>query len=606
MADPAEVKAKLRSAFRDFRVDGVPASGANEPVKPEVRAGIDALIDLASQATVTKAVATKAQLSTIPSPEVGDSARVTSDPLGDVPNGNGVWSWSGSAWTWVGPWVDPGIQTQIDYGKAADQGVNSTAFSEAMLISSSGNAVAHANFRTSGFLKVEGGVAYVHAGGLTGTAWNAWYDANQVFISAFRGSGAGTDLEASTHTSPSNARFVRVSTSLPALPGAYFRPVEGRLSVDQVKRIAEQHPPSLPASAVQYDGGSVAAALTQQEGQILALQEQVSDLVNELDIQADASRPLFILTSEFTKSYLTAAPVETISIVARDSAAAFTVASGKGGKLSAGGAVVVHDATADRYHSYGIKSVVGDVITVHGELPATCTTCETMHEVNNGQHLGRHGYRGLADYIVSRAQKYAYRKDKRIFAYHPPACTSIAIGNPNVYDRHDTAVLRLSVTALNGASGGGFVPGTTNLVRECSTSEADRGSGAVPLGQIMPRFYSVQDAVAGRGIQFPIVSSGLDGFVQIAVGAARVSHSSGQITEGRVRLEVLADGLMLHDQTYDAGVVNLLNVDFKGAESLLVRMTLVDNIPTSARLTTSTPTRNRRIRRRLDCSKTAT
>ncbi|WP_341020662.1 hypothetical protein [Brevundimonas diminuta] len=114
MADPAEVKAKLRAAFRDFRVDGVPASGANEPVKLEVRAGLDAVVDLAAQSTVTKAVATKANLATIPSPAVGDSARVISDPLGDVPNGNGVWSWTGSAWSWVGPWVDPGIQTQLD------------------------------------------------------------------------------------------------------------------------------------------------------------------------------------------------------------------------------------------------------------------------------------------------------------------------------------------------------------------------------------------------------------------------------------------------------------------------------------------------------------
>src|SRR5690606_32968 len=120
---------------------------------------------------------------------------------------------------------------------------------------------------------------------------------------------------------------------------------------------------TLPASTVQYGGGTVAGALTQQEGQILALQGQLSDLVNELDIQADAGRPLFILTSEFTKSYLTAAPVETISIISRDSAAAFTVANGQGAKLAEGGAVVVHDATADRYHSYGIKSVVGDVIT---------------------------------------------------------------------------------------------------------------------------------------------------------------------------------------------------------------------------------------------------
>lgn len=113
MADPAEVKAKLRSAFRDFRVDGVPSSGANEPVKSEARAGLDALVDLAGQSTVTKAVKTVADLATIPSPAVGDSARVTADPLGNVTNGNGVWSWGGAGWAWVGPWVDPAVNEKL-------------------------------------------------------------------------------------------------------------------------------------------------------------------------------------------------------------------------------------------------------------------------------------------------------------------------------------------------------------------------------------------------------------------------------------------------------------------------------------------------------------
>ena len=73
----------------------------------------------ATGATITKAVATKADLASIPSPVVGDSVRVMSDPLGDVPNGNGVWSWTGSAWSWVGPWVDPAVQAKLDSADAA-------------------------------------------------------------------------------------------------------------------------------------------------------------------------------------------------------------------------------------------------------------------------------------------------------------------------------------------------------------------------------------------------------------------------------------------------------------------------------------------------------
>lgn len=39
----------LKQAFRDFQTDGIPASGANEPIKPEIRAALDALnLDIVS------------------------------------------------------------------------------------------------------------------------------------------------------------------------------------------------------------------------------------------------------------------------------------------------------------------------------------------------------------------------------------------------------------------------------------------------------------------------------------------------------------------------------------------------------------------------------
>src|SRR5690606_10000901 len=75
---------------------------------------LDAVRVIAEQSTVTKAVATVADLSTIATPAAGDSARVTNDPLGDVTDGNGVWSWDGSDWTWIGPWVDPVVTAQIN------------------------------------------------------------------------------------------------------------------------------------------------------------------------------------------------------------------------------------------------------------------------------------------------------------------------------------------------------------------------------------------------------------------------------------------------------------------------------------------------------------
>lgn len=581
MADLAEVKAKLRSALRDFRLDGVPASGANDPDKRDLRAALDGVAELAAVSTVTKAVATKADLSSVSAPKAGDSARVTNDPAGNVQNGNGVWSFNGSAWSWIGPWIDPAVQSKIDYSRAAQQGVAASAFVNVALIASNGEMLGTSTFRSTGFIPVEGGVDYTVVAAVSGTAWHAWYDADQVFIAAFRGAESAA-LQTSIHTSPASARYARIATSLETVAGASFAPSSGRLSVEQVKRIAEQHPPSLPATKVLYGGKTVEAELNDIRASLIGIQNQQADTLNEMDLQADAGRPLFVLTSEFTKSHLTSAAAEPVAVVSRDSDTAFTVASGKGVKLAPGGAVVVYDAAADRYTSYGIKAVAGDTVTIHGVLPTTCTSCETMHEANNGQHLGRHGYNGLAEFIASQTRKSAYRKEKRLFTYHPPACTAKAYNDPDIYDRATGATKLIDVTAIGGAGGGGVVPGTSGLIRICSTAEADVNS--VPLGQIMPRFYAVQDSGAGKGIEMSFPANGVDGFLQIAVGAARVTYDSTKVTEGRVRLQVVADGVTLHDAIYDAGVVHLVDVDFVRASTVLIRMTCADNVPTSARL----------------------
>lgn len=191
MADPAEVKAKLRAAFRDFRVDGVPSSGANEPVKREVRAGLDAAIDLAAQSTVTKAVATKADLASIPSPAVGDSARVMSDPLGDVADGNGVWSWSGSAWAWVGPWVDPVVSDGLQSAQKLRRQLGATTASKNLfnrraiiagtaINATTGALTPNASWYTSDLIPVTGGATYTVN---KSSHYLAQYKASGAFIS---------------------------------------------------------------------------------------------------------------------------------------------------------------------------------------------------------------------------------------------------------------------------------------------------------------------------------------------------------------------------------------------------------------------------------------
>lgn len=119
MADSATIKADLRAAFRDHEVDGVPASGPHEPDKAAIRAALALLVDLASAAGTTKVVATVADLATLPDPGDGDRAEVRADPAGDVENGNGVYSWSGAAWTWISPLIPGIVQTAIEGIEAA-------------------------------------------------------------------------------------------------------------------------------------------------------------------------------------------------------------------------------------------------------------------------------------------------------------------------------------------------------------------------------------------------------------------------------------------------------------------------------------------------------
>jgi|GEM_PF-4760415 len=51
MADAQSIKSGLLSAFRDFKIDGVPASGPNEPEKAEIRAPLASLVDYVAAVT---------------------------------------------------------------------------------------------------------------------------------------------------------------------------------------------------------------------------------------------------------------------------------------------------------------------------------------------------------------------------------------------------------------------------------------------------------------------------------------------------------------------------------------------------------------------------
>lgn len=96
MADITSTRASVRAAFRDFRVDGVPASGEHEPDKSEIRAAVagevvDLIADVAASAVAgRRAFATLAQRDAWADRPTGAVAYV--DATGSS------YRWDGSAW----------------------------------------------------------------------------------------------------------------------------------------------------------------------------------------------------------------------------------------------------------------------------------------------------------------------------------------------------------------------------------------------------------------------------------------------------------------------------------------------------------------------------
>jgi hypothetical protein len=99
---------KGRSAFRDFNTDGVPASGAHEPAKSEIRDAWEAtdaaLTAIATVIATGKTYATKALMNADLTPAAGTLAAVYNDPTADL---NGFYVKSGG--TGTGSWLTTNI-----------------------------------------------------------------------------------------------------------------------------------------------------------------------------------------------------------------------------------------------------------------------------------------------------------------------------------------------------------------------------------------------------------------------------------------------------------------------------------------------------------------
>lgn len=190
----------------------------------------------------TKAVATKADLASIPAPALRDSVLVTSDPAGDVANGNGVYSWNGSGWVWITPRVDPAVSSKLD---PLDEWSRALAKpSDLTLVGryeqANGSFSSTLTFKASPLLPVEGGRQYSITATTAGDAASVWFDEAGAFISSFGVNQAfGTTI---TVTAPDNARFVGLTNNSSSTTMAAFsaRSVSGSFNLPALKKAVDQ------------------------------------------------------------------------------------------------------------------------------------------------------------------------------------------------------------------------------------------------------------------------------------------------------------------------------------------------------------------------------
>lgn len=474
------------------------------------------------------------------------------------------------------------------YANVLQRAAGAAAYTNVGFINSAGVYSASAGYATTGFVAVEGGQSYTVNAAYEGGAYTlAWYDANQAFISSAR--AASGALQTLTVTSPSNARFARSSTTTANIAASYIQTASSRLSIDMIRDVATAHPPVIPAAKVSYGATTADAQLTANAASILALTAAIANSANEVDALTDRTNPNFVDLAKVTLSTLcNATPPEEITIVSRDSATQITLATGKGAQFIAGAGIVIFDATADYYRTYGVRSVSGDVVTVFGTLPTTCSKCMVTMDTTSagaGQHGSLYLYRAIADNLLEQTTRTTYRKPGLLFAYHPVNCTTTNFNNPNIYIKSNTTTPVIAVTALNGAVGGGWVAGTSNsLGKACAQTTVDvNATASQPLAAYHQRFYEIADGVAGRGIEFGFSMGGFDGFIKIRLAALRVNYTGGT-TDGRARLEVLADNVPVHDVSYDAGEMREIIIPWNRGQAAKLRLTLADGSPTVIRL----------------------
>lgn len=103
MSTPAIVRTAVEAAFRDFEVDGLPASGDHDPLKPDIRAALGATLEaaLSSIGSGIERYATVALRDAVTDAPDGSLAYVYNNNDDPADPANGVYQWDLATTGWV-------------------------------------------------------------------------------------------------------------------------------------------------------------------------------------------------------------------------------------------------------------------------------------------------------------------------------------------------------------------------------------------------------------------------------------------------------------------------------------------------------------------------
>lgn len=490
----------------------------------------------------------------------------------------------------TGTWTDTG-QSDKDLAEASAKllvdsittDVSSAAFSESGYISATGTLLASSGFKSTGFIKIAPSQGYRIFSQITGVARHAWYDKNQVFISAF--GDDQTTLTEKTYVAPANAAYMRVSAyQATAWNVAYIK--SKAYSIDVIEKIIQQHMPNVDASKIDYNSSNVKATLDTVISKQNAIIANQNGLAGQIDLMTDKESPYFVNTAQFVKAVSTPTNFGVVNVTARLSNTQMTVSDATAFIYS--GSCVVYDPTADSYTSHNVIGINGTTITVMPPLPANPTQAQTMHDSNQGQHLTLFGYKGLADFAVNSIQKYSYKKsENRIFNFNPTLFAKQTSSQGQITT--DGTTIAIPVAYVGTAKTGGFVSGTNNLFNWCDMNSGNLNIGNNAHTQYLSRSYQLVDGLAGNGFEISFDGQGNNGFIEIPLAVrdeSYISSADSQTykTSGKARLQVFNGSTSIHDAVYAVGQVHHVFVDFAAAETIKVRVTCETSTPTSVLL----------------------